>query len=62
MKPDAIGGSGEHALVRFDYARLTRGKPRGIHPAIYRTALPMREGSLAEIAGEVHEHGMAVIV
>jgi hypothetical protein len=33
MKPDAIGGSGEHALVRFDYARLTRGKPRGIHPA-----------------------------
>jgi hypothetical protein len=31
-------------------------------PPIYRTALPMREGSLAEIAGEVREHAMAVIV
>jgi hypothetical protein len=58
MKPDAIGGSCEDARVRFDDARLAANPAAESTPSIHRTALPMRKGSLAEIAGEVRHQAL----
>jgi len=62
MKPDAIGGSAEHPLVRFGYARLTVASARGrIHFAIIARPADAR-GLTCGGCREVREHRMAVIV